>query len=444
MSSGEPSRTVGVTTAAGLVVASMVGGGVFITTGGLLERVPSGPGVLFAWLIGGLAALSGALSYAELGVTLASNGGEYHYLSRLYHPAIGFVSAWVSLVVGFAAPAAAIATVFGYYVREFFPMLDPKLVGAAALVSLGAMNVWRLSASTRFQNAMTYGKVLLVLGLAVVALSLGDRSRVFVAHEPFAPLVGSSRFAASLLLVSFAYTGWNASSYIAGEVAQPERVLPRALIGGTVAVTALYGLFNAGLLAAAPMEALRGEFEVARIAYIALLGPRGGKLVAAIIAVGFLSTIGAMIVTGPRVYEAVGRDYRSLSWLASRRDGGGPLAATVLQCGISLGLLAFDPTKLIEYIEFTLSVTSALAVGGVFLLRRRGIRGPFATPGYPVTPLVFIGIMLWTAISLVMQRPVSVLLGVATVASGLGVWRLVDVRQRRFHGSEAPSGLGSS
>jgi APA family basic amino acid/polyamine antiporter len=436
MSSGDPGRTVGVVTAAGLVVASMVGGGVFITTGGLLERVPSGPGVLLAWIVGGLAALAGALCYAELGVSLASNGGEYHYLSRLYHPALGFVSAWVSLVVGFAAPAAAIATVFGFYVREFFPALAPKAVAAVALVLLSAISVWRVSASARFQNAMTYGKVLLVLGLALLALRYGDSSRLLVATEPLGPIVTSGRFAAGLLLVSFAYTGWNASSYIAGEVARPEVVLPRALVGGTLAVIALYVLLNAGLLVAAPMETLRGQFEVARIAFIHLLGPRGGGLVAGIIAVGFVSTIGAMIVTGPRVYEAVGRDYPRLSWLASRRDGGGPLAATALQCAISLGLLAVDPTKLIEYIEFTLSITAALAVGGVFLMRRRGLTGPFRTPGYPVTPLVFIAIMLWTAVSLVMQRPLSVALGLATVLAGLGVWALVRGRGASVAGEE--------
>jgi APA family basic amino acid/polyamine antiporter len=432
MSGGEPRRTVGAVTAAGLVVASMVGGGVFITTGGLLERVPSGPGVLLAWIVGGLAALSGALSYAELGVALASNGGEYHYLSRLYHPALGFVSAWVSLVVGFAAPASAIAVVFGYYVREFVPAFAPKPVAAVTLLVLSAMSAWRVSASARFQNAMTYAKVLLVLGLAILALRYGDTSRLLHSTEALAPIVTSGRFAAGLLLVSFAYTGWNASSYIAGEVDRPDVVLPRALVGGTLAVTLLYLLLNAGLLAAAPMDTLRGQFEVARLAFIHLLGPRGGGLVAGIIAAGFVSTIGAMIVTGPRVYEAVGRDYPRLSWLAMRRDGGGPLAATALQCGISLLLLAFDPTKLIEYIEFTLSITAALAVGGVFVLRRRGLTGSFRTPGYPVTPLVFIAIMLVTAVSLVMQRPLSVALGLCTVLAGLAVWWLVRPRADRL------------
>ncbi|MBM4360678.1 MAG: APC family permease, partial [Deltaproteobacteria bacterium] len=304
-------------------------------------------------------------------------------------------------------------------------------------------SAWRVSASARFQNLMTWCKVLLVLGLALLALRLGDTSRLLHAEEPLGPIVTSGRFAAGLLLVSFAYTGWNASSYIAGEVANPEVVLPRALVGGTVAVTTLYVLLNAGLLAAAPMEAIRGQFEVARIAFIHLLGPRGGGLVAAVVALGFVSTIGAMIVTGPRVYEAVGRDYPRLGWLAVRRDGGGPLAATALQCAISLLLLAFDPTKLIEYIEFTLSITAALAVGGVFLLRRRGLSGSFRTPGYPLTPLVFIGIMAWTAVSLVVQRPLSVALGLGTVALGVVVWRLVRAPAMRPAGEKAGSSPSS-
>lgn len=423
MAADEPKRTIGAVTAAGLVVASMIGGGVFITTGGLLERIPSGPGVLFAWVIGGLAALTGALSYAELGVALSSNGGEYHYLSRLYHPALGFVSAWVSLVVGFAAPAAAVSRVFGIYVNEFIPTLAPVPVGAVTIIALSAISVWRVSASSRFQDALTIGKVVLVLGLALVALGLGDGSRLLYAEERLVVTLTSGRFAAGLLLVSFAYTGWNASSYIAGEVDRPAVVLPRALVGGTLLVTVLYVLLNAGLVAAAPMSALRGQFQVARIAFLELLGPRGGAAVAAIVAVGFVSTIGAMIVTGPRVYEAVGRDYPRLSWLASRRAGGGPLAATVVQGAIALGFLCFDPTRVIEYIEFTLSLTAALAVGGVFVLRRRGLSGSFRTPGYPATPLVFIGLMLWTAGSLVFQRPLSVALGLGTVLAGLVVWR---------------------
>lgn len=425
MATAEPRRTIGTVTATGLVVASMIGGGVFITTGNLLKTVPSPAAVLLCWVVGGIAALCGALSYAELGVALADNGGEYQYLSKLYHPAVGFVSAWVSLVVGFAAPTAAISVVFGAYLRGFFPALHPTAVAAVLIVALSALNVWRVSASSGFQNAMTIGKVLLVLGFAVMGLTLGEPSRLALGAQPLGEVLRTPGFAVGLLVVSFAYTGWGASSYVAGEVEEPAKVLPRALVGGTLLVTVLYVLLNAAFLASAPIEELQGTFEVARIAAIRLLGERGGGLVSGIIAMGLVSTIGAMIVTGPRVYEAVGRDYPRLGWLSSRRATGGPFAATLMQAALSLGMLAVDVDRLLEYIGFTLSITAGLAVGGVFVLRKRGIRGAFQTPAYPVSPAVFIALMTWSAVSGLLERPAAGLVGLATVAAGLVAWRLV-------------------
>ena len=421
----EPKRTIGTLTATALVVASMIGGGVFITTGNLLTTIPSPMAVLLCWVIGGAYALCGAFTYAELSVTLASNGGEYQFLSKLYHPALGFVSAWVSLLVGFAAPTAAITKVFGLYMRGFFPELDPTNVAAVLIVLLSVLNMWRVSASAGFQDAMTIGKVLLVLGFAVVGLLLGQPSRIAAGEQPVAAVVCTPNFALGLLVVSFAYTGWGSSSYVAGEIKNPEKVLPRALVGGTLLVTILYVLINAAFLSSAPMSELRGNFEIARVAAVHLFGERGGSIVAGIIAMGLVSTAGAMIVTGPRVYEAAGRDYPRLNWLTQRRGSGGPFAATLAQGVIALAMLHVDVNRLLEYIGFTLAIMEALAVGSIFVLRRRGLVGAFRMPGYPVAPAIFVAIALWSAGMGLYARPAAGLVGLGTVGAGLLVWRLV-------------------
>jgi APA family basic amino acid/polyamine antiporter len=423
--SAVPERTIGTVTATGLVVASMIGGGVFITTGNLLTTVPSPAAVLLCWIIGGAYALSGALTYAELSVTLASNGGEYQFLSKLYHPSLGFVSAWVSLLVGFAAPTAAISKVFGLYVRGFFPGLEPTVVAAVLISLLSALNIWRMSASARFQDAMTIGKVLLVLGFAVVGLMVGDPSRIAVGEQAVGAIARTPNFALGLLVVSFAYTGWGSSVYVAGEVKDPEKVLPRALVGGTLLVTLLYVLINAAFLSSAPMGELRGNFEIARVAAIRLFGERGGGAVAGIIAMGLVSTAGAMIVTGPRVYEAAGADYPRLGWLTKRRASGGPLVATLVQGGLSLCMLLVDVDRLLEYIGFTLAVMEAMSVGSIFVLRRRGLVGAFRMPGYPIVPGLFVAIALWSAAMGLYARPFAGLVGLGTVGAGLLVWRLV-------------------
>ncbi len=425
----QPKRTIGTFTATGLVVASMIGGGVFVTTGTLLDKVPSPLAVVICWLIGGLAALCGAMSYAELSVALADNGGEYQYLSKLYHPAVGFVSAWTSLIVGFAAPTAAIAGVFGLYLEKmaecmpFLPALPKRESAAAMIVLLSALNIWRVRAGTGFQNVFTAGKVLLVAGFGVLGLWRGDASRILL-HEGVGRSLVSPGFAVGLLVVSFAYTGWGASSYVAGEVVEPARVLPRALVGGTLLVTALYVVLNAAFLAAAPVDALRGKFEVAQVAAVGMFGARGACLISAIILVTLVSTVGAMIVTGPRVYEAVGRDYPRLGWLAVRRKSGGPAIATVVQGAISLALLWVNTDTLLEYIGFTLSITAGLAVAGVFVLRARGVKSEYRMPGYPIVPGLFIALMIWMTASGLIATSGAGLWGLATVASGLVAWRV--------------------
>lgn len=423
----DPQRRMGLGTAMALVIASMVGTGVFTTTGLLVEQIPSAPAVLLCWAVGGLAALCGALAYAELGAALPHNGGEYHFLSRLFHPCLGFLSAWVSLIVGFAAPLAAVALSFGSFAAEFFPAVPPRWSGAVLIVLLSALHMWRVSAGAGVQNLMTYGKVALILAFVIAGFAYGDPARL--APEPafsMADSMTSSGFAIGLLLVSFSYFGWNAAAYVAGEVKDPARVMPRALLLGTAVVLVLYLALNAVFLAAAPVSELSGKVAVGHAAAVAMLGPSGGRLLSAVIALSLVSTVGALIVTGSRVYEAVGADLPRLRWLARRGKRGGPGRAILLQSALALAMLVTASFgALLTYIGFTLSIFAAITVSGVFVLRNRAdIRQRYRTPGYPVTPVLFLALMGWMVVQAVVQRPATAAVGAATVLVGLVVYGL--------------------
>ncbi len=409
---------MGVVTATCLVVASMIGTGVFTTSGYLIADLHTPLAIVVCWLVAGVAALFGAWSYAELGAAFAESGGEYWFLSRLFHPVAGFLSAVVSLLVGFAAPLAAIAIAFGEYLNAVGVTLPARVSGGILLLASSLLHGWRVGVGTGVQNLLTVAKVVLVAGFALLGAAQVDWTPLTAASAGPSALT-SGGFAVGLLSVSFAYTGWNASAYVAGEIREPGRVLPRALTVGTLLVTALYVGLNAVFVSALPLSRLRGELRVGHLVAEALWGAEAARAGSAIIALGVVSTVGAMVVTGPRVYEAVGRDYRKLRWLTRRTRGGGPWAAVALQTVLAFAMMfsaRFD--QLLVYIGFTLSLFSALAVAGVFKLRRTGRALPFRTPGYPVTPALYILLMAWMAIRGLQERPAAALAGIVTLLLG--------------------------
>lgn len=421
-------RRIGVRTATSLVVASMVGTGVFTTSGLLLADLGSAPAVLLAWALGGLLAMAGALSYAELVAALPENGGEYHLLSVAYHPALGFASGFVSFVVGFSAPIAASALAFGQYVHALWPAV-PALPCAVVLVVVmsGLHAVW-VRAGGGVQDALTAFKVLLIVAFVAVGAPSVLLPRLAEAEQPLLETTLSPHFAVALIYVSFSYSGWNAATYVAGEVRTPSRTLPLALVAGTALVTLLYLALNWVFLAGAPAEALRGEVEVGHVAALHLLGRPAGSVMSAIIAFGLLSTVGALIMTGTRVLEAVGRDHGPLALLARRATGGGPFVAVALQGAVALVMVltaSFD--ELLGYIGFTLSVFAALTVLGVIVMRVRApaLERPYRTWGYPLTPLAFVALMIWIVARAFAEKPVVALVGGGTIALGLLLWALV-------------------
>lgn len=428
-------RKIGLIHATAIVVASMIGTGIFTTSGYTIAELDHPIWVLAVWAVGGLLALAGADVYAELGAMMPRAGGEYRYLRRAYHPAVGFLSGWVSLVVGFAAPIAASAMAFASYLGAVFEGVPVRASAILLIAAATALHMTSVTWGSRIQTVFTALKVLLLLLFVLGGLAFGRGS---FAHLS-APLTSPppAELAVSLVFVSFAYSGWNAAAYVAGEIERPERNLPRALLGGTASVLVLYLGLNVVFFYAAPPSVLAGELEVGHLAAEALFGTRAATVLSLLISVALISSVSAMTMAGPRVYLAMAEDGLFFEALAREGRGGAPWASVALQ-GVLACLLAATATfdQLLVFIGFTLSLFSALTVIGAFVLRRREPEAPrpYRARGWPLTPLAFVALSLWMVVHAVASRPRESLAGLATMLLGLVLyvaWRRLGRAKRR-------------
>ncbi|MEZ4265735.1 MAG: amino acid permease [Myxococcota bacterium] len=425
-----PERSLSTLSAALLVVASMVGTGVFTTAGVLLDAAPSRLAVLAVWLIGGIAALAGSLSYAELAAAIPRNGGEYLLLSRIYHPALGFVAGFVSLVAGFAAPIAASAIAFGHYLHAAFPAVPPAPAAIGLIAAMTLLHSGRLRVGSRFQDLLTLLKVAVIVAFIVIGAIRLD-PEILLKGAPITEVLGTGGIAMGLIIVAYAYSGWATAIYVAGEIRRPAQALPRALALGAGLVTVLYLGLNAVFLLAAPPSELRGVIEVGHVAASRLIGDGGGRIFSAVIALGLVSTVGALVMTGPRISEAMGRDYRRLGFLLRRHPEKNPVAATLIQGVLATALaLTTGFGTLLGWVGVLLTLFSALTVAGVFVLRRRQphLPRPYLTFGYPVTPCIFLALAAWMITAAVLERPAIVVASAVTIAVGFVIY-LVVARQ---------------
>ncbi len=420
-------RTVGLSTCVALVVANMVGTGIFTSLGFQLAVIPSHAAIMLLWLLGGILALSGALCYAELSAALPRSGGEYHFLSAIYHPGLGFMAGLVSLVVGFAAPVALASMAFGSYLQGVFPRIAPLASSVCIVVIVTLFHLRTLRLSSAFQILFTTLKIALVVFLSVSLLA-GPAAAAPTA-EPFFSYVFRAPFAVSLMYTLYAYSGWNAATYILGEVRTPSQVIPRALAAGTVLVIVMYLGLNHAFLHAAPASAMSGKINVAQIAAESAFGSPGGKLVAGIIALGLVSAISAMIWAGPRVAMVIGEDYPRVFGPLRRRNAAGiPAAAVVAQSGLTILLLLSSTfEQVLVYTQFALLACCFLTVLGLMVLRRTqpDLPRPFRVPLYPLTPLLFLAISAFAMFHTAAERPWEAALGTLTLVAALGVYVLV-------------------
>lgn len=395
---------IGLMTSLSLVMATMVGTGVYTTLGFQLQDLRGGLSILFLWMLGGVISLCGALSYAELAARIPRSGGEYTYLSEIYHPALGFMAAFVSLIAGFAAPIALSSMAFGSYLHAALPCCPVRLSSVAAVVMISLFHLRSLQVSSIVQLASTALKFALVgLFITVGLWSLSIHPAKLAVLRPDAGSLSELLRPSSgiaLIFVLYAYSGWNAVTYLAGEVSEGRRVVGLSLVLGTVAVTVFYVLLNAVFLTSAPSSELRGVLNVGSVAADHLIGPSGGRIMSGIIAFGLLASISAMVWAGPRVTQRVGEDYQPLGWLARRTEGGIPGRAILLQLLLVLGLIAggtFETVLVLAQIPLLLCLI--LGVAGLLVLRRKRLSGspdgevvrpPFTCPLFPLPPLVFI------------------------------------------------------
>ncbi|HEY0480620.1 MAG TPA: amino acid permease [Kofleriaceae bacterium] len=447
-----PRRQLGFSITAAIVIANMIGTGVFTSTGYQAQSLHDPATILIAWIVGGVLALCGAAAYAELGAMMPQAGGEYVYLSRAYHPAVGFLSGWVSLTAGFSAPIAASAIAFATYLAKLVPPLASPADWLTASLDIGGHHIVTISlgaqaavaialivaATTlhgfdtrlggRVQTVLTGAKLVLIAGFIVLGLTAGDGDwhNLHGQHGGLANITTPS-FAIALMYVGVAYSGWNAAAYVAGEVRRPERTLPRSLLAGTGIVMALYVLLNLVFLYAVPSDTLAAPvIEVGDVAARQLFGPRAASLVTSVIALVLMSAVSAMVMTGPRIYAAMAARGALPEPLGRYNRRGVPAVAVVTQGVLGVAfVLVGDLGNLLRFVGFTLSIFAALTVAAVFVLRGRGLRAPHRTLGYPVTPIVFIAASGWIAYAQVRENPRESLVVVGVLAVGGVLYRVL-------------------
>ncbi len=410
-----------------LAVASMVGTGVFTTLGIQAEGVPDGAALLLLWLLGGLVALCGALSYAELAAALPRSGGEYRFLGRIYHPVLGQLAGWVSVSVGFSAPVALASMALGRYLAAVLPV-NALAVAVLALLGATGLHAFDVALGRTFQVVTTVLKVLILLFFSIAglgwALAVGPAPGA-VGVMPSADTlaaVWSLGFAQSLIYVSYAYSGWNAAAYVADEVRDPQRNVPRAMVTATLAVTGLYVLVNLTFLLTVDYGDLVGTLEVGVLSARGIFGPDGGWLLGLALSLLLVSSVSAMTLAGPRVLQAIGEDVRGLRFLARCNRRGAPTRAVLVQQGLALGLVLTDSFEaVLTFAGFTLTLFALLTVAGVLRLRHRepDLPRPFRVPLYPLPPLVFLTVSGVALLVVAWERPLA-LMAIALVA--IGAW----------------------
>ncbi|HYF37835.1 MAG TPA: amino acid permease [Prosthecobacter sp.] len=419
-------RGISVITATAVVVANMVGTGIFTSLGFQVGDLPSGFVIVVLWTLGGLCAFCGALAYGELAAALPRSGGEYHFLSKIFHPAVGFAAGWLSATVGFAAPIALAAMAFGKYFSGITDKISATTLSLVMVWLVTTIHISGIKTASRFQNTATWLKVLLILVFIGAGILWGESQPVSFAPQADSwKLITSTPFAVSLVYVMYAYAGWNASTYIVGEIRNPQRNVPISLAVGTAFVTVLYVALNAIFMHVTPIGELAGKVQVGHAAADHIFGATGGKIMSGLICLGLVSAISAMTWVGPRVAMTMGQDVRVLAPLSVKTASGVPVAALFAQLAIVITLiLTASFATVLTYVQFSIQLCSFATVVGLMVLRWKqpDLPRPCRCWGYPVTPLIFLAISLWMMIYLILDRLYESLAGLATIGLGLLIY----------------------
>jgi len=429
-------RKIGLLPATNIVVANIIGAGIFTTSGLLMADLGNPSLMLLLWIVGGVIAICGALSYGELGATLPEAGGEYLFLSRIFHPLFGFLSGWVSFIVGFSAPIAASALGFSEYFMRAFPGFSIwlsensfiGLEGSSKLLAITIVIVFTLIHSrgiefgSMIQNILTILKVLLIGSFIIAGLAAGHgETSNFSSGAPLAEgLAGWKTIGLSVMWIMFAYSGWNASTYIGSEIKDPVRNLPASLLIGTGIVILLYLLLNVVYIYAIPADEMKGVISVGGLAMRNLFGQGAEVVFSLLISFALFSSLSAYIIIGPRVYFSMARDglfFRSISRIHPRFKV--PTYSIYLQCLIAIIFVltgSFD--QILTYMGFSLGIFPVLAIIGLVKLRIKG-EVKIKTPFYPAPQLIYLVSGIVILVLAFMERPAESSIALGTVAAGI-------------------------
>ncbi len=432
-------RKLGLFPVTNIVIANMIGAGIF-TTSGLLMKDLGNPIVMMAlWIAGGLIALCGALCYGELGAAMPQAGGEYVFLSRLFHPSLGFLSGWVSFFAGFSAPIAASAIGFSEYLTRAFPgllslgLLDPsveaiylpKFYAIVVIAVFTGIHLRGIDVGARVQNFLTLLKIGLILAMIGIGFSLGKGSLSHLAMGPafHFNFQGWKTIGLSLMWIMFAYSGWNASAYIGSEIRNPARNLPRSLLIGTGVVMVLYFALNLFYVYAVTPEEMSGVISIGGLAIGTMFGRTFESFLSVLISFALFSSLSAFIILGPRVYYSMARDHYFFRFAAEVHPRFGvPSKSIALQgamAAVMVLLGTFD--QILTYMGFALGIFPLLAVWGVFKLRRRKMQA-FRMPGFPLAPVVYLLAGSLILLLAFMERPLESCIAIVTVLTGIPIY----------------------
>jgi basic amino acid/polyamine antiporter, APA family len=417
-------RQLSLFTAICLVIANMVGSGVYTSIGFQLGALNHNFSILLLWIVGGIIAISGAFVYAALATRFPENGGEVNFLTKLYNPATGFLAGWISTLAGFAAPVAIVCTAIGKYGVTFIP-LPPTFIAIVVLLFITILHASTIYISTGFHQLSTILNMAIMLFIITAAWIHQPKQAISISSSTAAwkEILLSGNFPVSLYWVIYAYTGWNAATYIAGEIKNPQRNLPIALFVGTLLVTIFYLLLNHAFLLSAPAADLRNQVEIGFITANYLFGTKAGWIMSICICLTLISTASAMTFAGPRVTAVMGKKSFAFRWLTKTNRQHIPTKAIYFQSAIVFVLILLNKfQELVSIVGFLLSICTSLAVAGIFFLKEKK---SFAIC---IAAIIFLAINIWiTAYSLYLQ-PFTSLAGLLVLGIGWLIWRFTSVK----------------
>lgn len=453
-------RQLGLFDSTMVMVGIVIGSGIFLTTGIMAKSIPSAGLILLAWLIGGLLTLAGALTYAELGAAMPEAGGQYVYLREAYGPMSGFLFGWILFLVYLTGGIAALALAFAEYTGYFFPSLGTgnllltlnislfkstfhyslsagQMMGVAVIILLSIVNFIGVGLGKTIQNLFTVVKIGTIAGIIILGFAIGKGTPPGLSMNPTGMSIGSIivGLGVSLVAVAWAFDGWNNVNFVAGEIKNPKRNLPLALILGTLGITGLYVLVNYIYLYALPVQETVGVVRIAEKATGALFGSSTGTLISALVIVSVFGSLNGTILVGPRVYYAMAKDglfFRKVAHVHPRfRTPGFSILIQAIWASVLTLLGSFE--QIFTFAMFIAIAFWIAATASVFTLRKKrpDLPRPYKTWGYPVVPAIFIIASCGILLNTLLEKPVEAMAGIILTALGIPVCLLWKRRLQR-------------